>query len=160
MLLKMHPIAGSRPGTLLIPKDALETRVRVVSYDRAEVETTWVQTPAELNAALDSAGLKWVHVQGLASAELLMAVGERFGMHPLSMEDIVNTPQRPKEEVTNGYALAVTRAVRLNSDGTPHAEQVSLVLGDGFVLSFQESHEPLFEPIVKRMQRPEARLRT
>ena len=101
----------------------------------------------------------WVQFEGLKDVDLLLQIAEHFGIHPLALEDVVNVPQRPKQELADRYVLAITRAVREASSEGPVTEQVSLVLGERFVLSFQESYATRFEPIRDRLQRPDARLR-
>lgn len=159
MLRKLHPTAGSRPGTLIIPDNALATRVHVVHYNREEVVQTSVTDTASLADAMSSDRLVWIHVQGLRDVELLLQIAEHFGIHPLALEDVVNVPQRPKQEVTDRYLLAVMRAVPATTKQGVAGEQVTLILGERFVLSFQESYEPRFQPVLDRLQRPEARLR-
>ncbi len=159
MFHKLHPTAGSRPGTLIIPDDAFETRIRVVHYDLEGVDETWVDDRTSLAEAMSSERHIWIHVQGLRNVELLLQIAEHFGIHPLALEDVVNVPQRPKQEIADTYAMAVMRAVGKDQDDASVTEQVSLVLGERFVLSFQETYEPRFQPLLDRLQRPDARLR-
>ena len=159
MFRKLHPTAGSRPGTLIIPDDALPTRVTVTRYDNQGVDVREATDHATLKAALDTDRLVWVQVEGLRDVDLLLQIAEHFGVHPLALEDVVNVPQRPKQELADRYVLAITRAVREAGSEGPVTEQVSLVLGERFVLSFQESYATRFDPIRDRLQRPDARLR-
>ena len=143
----------------MIADDALETRIRVVHYDRDMFEQYMVEDSDSLAQAMNSEKFTWLHIQGLRNVELILQIAEHFDVHPLALEDIVNVPQRPKQEVTENYAIAVTRAVRSGTENETLTEQVSLVLGRGFVLSFQETHDARFEPVRQRLQRPDCRLR-
>jgi magnesium transporter len=157
---KLHPTAGSRPGTLIVPESALSTRIQVTHISKQEVTIQEVADAESLDQSLEADQLTWVHVQGLKDVELLQQIAEHFGVHPLALEDVVNVPQRPKYEVTDHYVLAITRGLRSNREaGMPLTEQVSVVLGKNFVLSFQESYHSRFEPVFERLKRPAARLR-
>ena len=70
------------------------------------------------------------------------------------LEDVVNVPQRPKQEVADSYVLAVTRAVQDRTEDASTTEQVALILGERFVLTFQESYQSRFQPVLDRLQRP------
>jgi magnesium transporter len=118
-----------------------------------------VSNASSLDEAMNTEKLTWIHVQGLRDVKLLSQIAEHFGIHPLALEDIVNVPQRPKQELTETYGLAIARAMNIDTDSDSRTEQVSLVLGRGFVLSFQESYEPRFQPVLDRLKRADARLR-
>jgi len=158
---KLHPTAGSRPGTLIVPDSALSTRIQVTRISKQEVTIEEVSDVSDLRQSLEPGEHTWVHVQGLKDVGLLQQLAEHFGVHPLALEDVVNVPQRPKYEVTDHYVFAITRALRSNREaGMPLTEQVSVILGTNFVLSFQESYHSRFEPVFERLKRPTARLRS
>lgn len=149
MFRKLHPTAGSRPGTLIVPDSALSTRIQVTRISKQEVTIEEVSDVSDLRQSLEPGEHTWVHVQGLKDVELLQQLAEHFGVHPLALEDVVNVPQRPKYEVTDHYVFAITRALRSNREaGMPLTEQVSVILGTNFVLSFQESYHSRFYPIM------------
>ncbi|MDZ7773577.1 MAG: magnesium/cobalt transporter CorA [Balneolaceae bacterium] len=103
----------------------------------------------------------WIKVYGLHDIEKLKTIWSYFDLHPLIQEDIVSTQQRPKMEQYENCIYFVLRALHL-SDGqeeTLDTEQISIVLGDNFVLSFQESDKPWFGPILDRLRIENSRIR-
>ncbi len=95
----------------------------------------------------------WLNVYGLHDPEVMKEIGTRFGLHPLVLEDIVNTAQRPKFEDYGHYVFVVLKAFAYDAsllDCQP--EHISLVLGHDFVLSFQERPTGIFAPIRERMR--------
>lgn len=102
----------------------------------------------------------WIQVEGVHDVDRLQPVWDNFGIHPLIREDIVSTSQRPKIEVYEDVVFVVLRSITLDEQtGLLHSEQISIVLGEHFVLSFQESDQPVFDPIFRRMQTPGTRIR-
>ncbi len=99
----------------------------------------------------------WIEVIGLAKTELLAQLRERFALHPLVMEDVVNVGQRPKVEEYEDYDFIVLRTVE--PDLTRGSEQLSLVLKDGCVLVFHERPSPYLEPVRERIRRSMGRIR-
>ena len=149
---KKHPSTGAQPGTLVIPAEAPPPRIHVTIYNPQSMEEREVTDVASLPGLLRPDAVVWVDVQGFGNEQILRAIGSAFNLHPLALEDIVNTPGRPKLEVFSEYSLMVMRMMRLSDPMTVHREQVSVVLGKGFVLSFQESYSDLFEPVRVRIR--------
>ncbi|MDX2273195.1 MAG: magnesium/cobalt transporter CorA [Cyanobacteriota bacterium] len=130
------------PGTLVIPKDAHPPKLIVIDYTQEEVRRFVTHSPAECAAFIHSDSITWLDVQGLGDAELLQQLAQVFNLHPLALEDIVNVPQRPKFEEYEDHYLLVSRMVVAKVDGF-HSEQVSVVIGSRYVITFQE--EPQFD---------------
>ena len=101
----------------------------------------------------------WVNMHGLGNAELVQSVGKHFGLHPLVMEDIFNTQQRSKVEVYPGYLFITARLVQVDADAVIASEQISIVLGRGFVLTFQEGKSGTFKGIRENLQNEQSQLR-
>lgn len=104
----------------------------------------------------------WIQIQGLHDITQLRKVMDYFELHPLVQEDIVSINQRPKVEPYGEVIFVVGRMITARQEGDAtelKSEQVSLVLGKNFVLSFQESDDLLFEPVIRRLQVPNTRLR-
>jgi magnesium transporter len=156
---KQHPHVGARPGTLVIAHDALPSRVRLVQYDRERVDVEELDAIAQLSDRTSDGGITWIDVQGLGDEQTLHELAGLFHIHPLAMEDMVNTPQRPKSEVYGRQQLIIMRCVWMDRALELEIGQLSLWVGEGFVLSFQESHHDLLEPVRQRLQRRSARLR-
>ena len=111
----------------------------------------------DLPQALCKGQVVWIDVQGLADIELIEKLGQCFGLHPLVVSDLVHTGQRPKTEIHDDYILVILREPR---SGPPFdSEQIAIVIGDKFVLTFQERHGDLFDPIRRRMDEGSKRMR-
>jgi magnesium transporter len=106
-----------------------------------------------LAAYLDSESTTWIDVQGLGDEQTLRLIGEIFSLHPLMLEDIVNIPQRPKIELGDDLDFIVIRMVNVTKLPDLDVEQVSLVVGASFVLSFQERHGDILDPVRARIRR-------
>ena len=101
---------------------------------------------------LDSQSVTWINVVGLHDVEIVKAIGESFQIHPLVMEDILNTERRPKMQDLGDYILIVMKMFR-PTDGAYASEQVSLILTHQCVLSFQEQRGDVFDPIRDRIRK-------
>jgi len=152
LFTKSTPHVGARPGSLAIPKSSPFPRIFVTCYDRAGVEKREVEDVAELRGLLDSGRITWVDVRGLGDEPTLRAVGEIFGLHPLALENAVNVPQRAKSELYDGYQLLVARAPQLDDEGAVRAPQVCFVLGDRWLLTFQERYFAFFDAVRGRLE--------
>lgn len=102
----------------------------------------------------------WINIVGLHDSEAIERIGALFGLHPLTLEDVVNIHQRPKLELFESYLYVVLRMIRIGDEGEVHNEQLSLILGENFVLSFQEMPGDVFEPLRKRLTSATSRIRT
>ena len=159
MLRKLHPQAGSRPGTLVIPADAQPTELRVIRYNPELLDNSAESHIRSLTGHVQSNSVTWIQVVGLRDAETLVDVARQFGIHPLVLEDVVNGPQRPKSESYDDHHLLIVRAPDADPQSLTADRQVSLIVGKGFLISFQSQQDELLDPVVRRIQRPGARLR-
>jgi magnesium transporter len=159
---------GLPPGTLLHvgKRKAEKTRIEQIVYDAARVEAHVLQARDVCMPPGDQAGVTWINVDGLHEVEVLGALGERFGLHPLVVEDILNTAQRPKLEDHGEHLFVVLKSLYHDAvengdapDGEPEIEQISLVLGPNYVLSFQERQGDEFGPIRDRVRADKGRVR-
>jgi magnesium transporter len=155
--------AGLPPGTLVHIGDKKSDRTRITLFDYNEhgVEEKDITEAEECALYKDSATVTWINVAGLHQVEVLEKLNECFGLHPLVLEDILNTDQRPKMEDFGEYLFVVLKTLFLNGDrrGEVGDEQVSLILGPHFLLSFQEKEGTLFNPIQERLRNGKGRIR-
>jgi magnesium transporter len=153
--------AGLPPGALVHigERRRAQTRINLVRYNTAIFEEQEVTDLAE--CFMRPAGtVTWVNVDGLHDTVLLDALGRGFGLHPLVIEDILNTDQRPKVEDHGDYLYIVVKLLSWREpDSGLVTEQVSLVLGPDFVLSFQEGSHDDFEPVRARLRDGHVRAR-
>lgn len=155
--------AGQAPGTLLYVGDRLadQTSATYIQYDphayqEEPLEVGKVDKPSEKNAKVS-----WIKLQGLEDVKLVQEIGEHFGLHPLVLEDVLNTEQRPKIDIYPDYVFIVARLVSWDKEEqTVESEQLSIVLGKNWVLTFQEKTSEAFNEIQEGLQSEHTFLRT
>jgi magnesium transporter len=160
---RYHP-PGTAPGTLQGPltkaTTALPAGVRLVCYDRTGINVTAAENAIPpFTAPSESKAKTWVHVQGRPSQQLLTQIGQTYGLHPLALEDIHNTGQRPKVEEFDGQVCTTLSLPRFE-EGRVETYQVNLFLSAGAVLSFCEGPADPFEPVLKRLQEAAGKFRS
>ena len=153
---KRHPKVGARPGTLMIGDQAVPPVVRMIGYDIAQVREQEIDDVEQLTVALEEQEVAWVDVQGFGDEALIRRIGEIFQIHPLALEDIVNMPQRPKTESYEGQVLIITRMARINANAID-MEQVSILMGKGYVITFQERYGDILDPVRERIRHGKGR---
>lgn len=155
--------AGLPPGTLVHvgAERAEETRIRIMDYDEGSVRE---KDKADLEACLpfrDTASVTWIDIEGLQDVGLLERLGNSYGLHPLIMEDILNTDQRPKADDLESYIYVVLKMLDVDrSSQEIVSEQVSVVFGRNYVISLQEGREgDLFDSVRERIRGGKGRIR-
>ncbi|MGK7947012.1 MAG: magnesium/cobalt transporter CorA [Microcystaceae cyanobacterium] len=151
---------GSEPGTLNIEPDAQPSRIILIDYEPDNAIRKMDLTPNGLLPYLGTNTVSWMDIQGLGSETILKQVGEIFKLHPLLLEDVVNTPQRPKVEDYNQQLVIIAQMVRANPDEMGfESEQVGFVLGENYLLTFQEDEEDCFDTVRDRIKANQGRVR-
>ena len=154
--------AGLPPGTLVHigEQKAEEVRITAIDYDEACFQEQEIRTVEECFLFKDRPTVTWINVDGIHEVEVLGPLGECFGLHPLVLEDILNTDQRPKLEDFGDYIFVVLKTFSYNDQSDElEPEQISLILGPSFVLSFQEIEGDVFNPIRERIRNGKGRIR-
>ncbi|NGP88164.1 magnesium/cobalt transporter CorA [Aliifodinibius halophilus] len=153
---------GSAPGTIehIGERHMDEIKITVHDYDDEHIDEIPISKIQKVQPYLDAPSQTWVQVRGLHNIEKLKSIWSFFDLHPLIQEDIVHTAQRPKVERYDNCIFFVLRLLTYSKDDqTIHAEQISLVLGKNYVLSFQETDEDHFKPILNRLAIATSRIR-
>ncbi len=154
---------GLSPGSLVfIGEQKLEqTRIRVIHYGPEQlVEFELEESEIAAQYKQDTRSVTWINIDGLHNTDIINRLGEQYALHPLILEDIVNTGQRPKfEDVDNALFFTLKMLYVNKSDEHIQAEQLSLVLGENFVITFQERIGDVFEPVRERLRKGKGRLR-
>lgn len=97
--------------------------------------------------------IKWINVDGLHQVEILAKIGETFDIHPLAMEDILNTDHRPKIEYYEEYMYISSKILFYNSKNNEFdIDQISFIMSNKYIISFSEREIDIFEPVIKRLQ--------
>ncbi|MBI5892825.1 MAG: magnesium/cobalt transporter CorA [Deltaproteobacteria bacterium] len=153
---------GLPPGTLIHigEKKREDVRITVIDYDEAQVHELDIKDIEQCFPFKDKPTVTWLNVEGLHKPEIIQKLGACYGLHPLSLEDILNTDQRPKIEDYKDYLYIVLKMLH-NSKGSEFAvEQISLILGPNFVISFQEGIEgDAFNSVRDRIRSGKGRIR-
>jgi magnesium transporter len=149
---------GAPPGTLVHvgERRAERTQVQVICYDRDRVDEVEGADPSE--CAISDEGVTWLSVTGVHDVEAVRAVGERFDLHPLVLEDILDTGHRPKVDDLDDALFCVTRVFE-SRDGEIASQQVSLILRPPLLISFEEAPGPLFDRVRERLHAGLGRMR-
>jgi magnesium transporter len=154
--------AGLPPGTPVHTGEKKVERVKitVIDYDERRVEEREVQEVEECFPLRDTETVSWINVDGLHDVALIERLGIHFGLHPLIIEDVASTGQRPKQADYEDYVYVVLGMLSFNdATGQVEAEQVSLILGERFVLSFQERAGDVFGAVRDRIRTAKGRIR-
>jgi magnesium transporter len=133
---------GTSPGTLRINDDAAPPKLVLIDYNAAEAQRTQLEKPEDCIPYLDSESVSWVDLQGFGDEGVMHRIGNVFQLHPLVLEDVINVPQRPKVEEYDGQLVIIAQMVVLKTSAAGFwSEQVSLVLGQFYLLTVQEEPE-------------------
>lgn len=143
-----QPPPAVQPGTLKVKPQLDPPRIRTLTYDQRELQEEEIGDPAQLEDAVKPGRVTWIDVQGLGNRDVLKEIAKVFSLHPLTLADVTDVPQRPKCEWHDEYVFVITRAPLQRSRGDIELEQISLFLGKGYVLTFQESHGARLQPVV------------
>lgn len=154
--------SGLPPGALVHIGDVktAATSLSLIDFDAESMSTHELNDLAALDASPRGIGVRWLNVHGLQNAELLGGIGSRFGLHPLVVEDILNTDQRPKVDDYEDYLFIVLHLYDASRERDDvNIDQISLVVGRDFVLSFQERSSGIFQPLRQRLRVDKSPLR-
>jgi magnesium transporter len=154
--------AGLPPGTPVYVGEKKDERIRisVLDYDEEHFDEKEIEQAEECFSFKDTSTVTWINIDGIHQVDIIEKIGKHFGLHPLIQEDIVNTEQRPKIEDLGNYIYIVLKMVYHDEhDGEIKIEQVSLILGKNFVISFQEREGDIFNHVRERIRKGKGRIR-
>ncbi len=147
-------LPGASPGIIELTENALEPKIIVYSYSQKDFFEEEAKDIKELDTLLKKhpSLTKWVDIRGLGSLELFEYLEEKFKIHKLVLEDIVNTDQRPKLDEYKDYLFAVSRMIYINENLEIESEQMSFLLMKNILISFQENYNECLKPVTARLQ--------
>jgi magnesium transporter len=154
--------AGLPPGALIHigEQRAENVRIKIVNYDEAQFQELEVSNVEECLQFKDKPNNTWINIDGIHQVDTIEKIGLYFNLHPLLLEDILNTDQRPKVEDYGDYIFIVLKMLFYDDqDNKTKAEQVSLVLGANFLISFKEREGDIFDSIRERIKNGQWRAR-
>ena len=145
-------------GTITVHHEASPTTVRATSYDAAHLQEHEGVAPGDMAGLRNSSDVLWIDVTGLADTATVEAIGAAFGIHKLTLEDIINTHQRPKVESFDHYVFIIMKMLDHSDAGL--TEQMSIIIGDDYLITFQERAGDCFDPTRARLRRAGGQLRS
>ncbi len=154
--------AALPPGTIEFTgvRKAERVKITIFDFEDSRLEEKELGSVEECFPYRDTPRVSWINIDGLHDTASLERLGAHFGLHPLVLEDIVATHQRPKVEDHEDYLYIVLKMLEYPAGGTEVAgEQISIVLGRNFVLSFQEREGDVWNPVRERIRKGSGRLR-
>jgi magnesium transporter len=136
------------------------TILSAISYDEASLSETGSIDVTEVDSFLRDGKTSWFNVDGVHNASDIEAIGKNLEIHPLTLEDILNTVERPKfEALGKHFFLRLKMLTSLSREEKIDVEQVGLILGEDYVVSFQEKSEDVLEPLRDRLRNSKGRVR-
>jgi magnesium transporter len=154
--------AGMSPGSLVhVGEQKIDTaRISMMNYDQDRLEERELSRIEESFTYKDTPPVTWINIDGLHEVEIIEKIGTHFNIHPLILEDIVNTGQRPKVEDFEDYIYVVFKMLKFD-EKTSHiaSEQLSLILGPHYLISFQEAEGDVFNFVRERIRKGRGRIR-
>ena len=153
---------GLAPGTLVHvgEKKVEKPRIRMIDYDEANLEERELEAVDDCVSHKDKPTVTWINIDGLHEVDVIEKIGITFGLHPLVLEDIVHTEQRPKMEDFDDYIFVITKMLSYDEEENKiKEEQFSLVLGRNYIITFQERVGDAFELVRDRLRKGKGRIR-
>jgi magnesium transporter len=153
---------GTAPGSLIFigSKKTEIPEIHLMIYNRDNVMEKKVDTLKEIPSAIPDNTVLWINIYGLHNTELISEAGEYFDIPPLELEDIMNTDQRPKISESEKNLTIFLKILDYREDtGRITGDQVSLILGKNYVITFQEKIRHFFEPVRERIRTTHGRIR-
>ncbi len=153
---------GMHPGSLVhLGRQKVDAALlQLVEYDQEVLVEVALSPDEQWQKFKESPQVSWVNVDGLHDTDCIAAMGEAFDVHPLTLEDLLNTGHRPKFEEFEHYIFGVLKMISWDDAVSEvRVEQLSLVLGEGYLLTFQEQPGDVLEPVRERIRHSRGRIR-
>jgi magnesium transporter len=154
--------SGLPPGALIhIGEKKVElAKISILDYDENQFEEKEAKTVEECFPFKDKPTTTWINIDGLHQVDIIEKIGKNFDFHPLLLEDILNTEQRPKIEAFENHIYIVLKMLYYDERTNEiSSEQISIIFGQNFVISFQEKVGDVFDPIRDRIRTGKGRIR-
>lgn len=147
---------GKPPGTLMYvgEKPITDVSITFLDYNQEVFQKREMKTIEEFSEAVKNVRqdtVSWVNINGLQNVELITEIGSLFAIHNLVLEDILNVYQRPKIEIYDDYIFAVIKHIS-KTDDKVKIDQISILVSDDFVITFQDNSSNIFEGIFERIE--------
>jgi magnesium transporter len=149
--------AGLPPGTLIPPPGSLDGQsplITIIDYDAGRYQEKTVASLEECLPFKATDTVTWINIDGLSDISVIERIGKIFDIHPLILESIVNTEQRPRMDDLDTYLYVNLKMLQyLDESHKVKIEQVSLIVGRNYIISFQEDVGDVFDPVRERIRK-------
>lgn len=155
MFKTRYTVPGEAPGVLKVRAETSQQApvITLIEFDAGFLEERKVSDSRELLSHLNNERVTWINIDGLGDINILRVLGERFNLHPLALEDVLDTGQRPKVEQYDDYLFIIAQMLYLDHERIMCAEQVSMFLSKTFLITLQEEGDfDVFEPVRARIR--------
>ncbi|MCF8069763.1 MAG: magnesium/cobalt transporter CorA [Desulfobacterales bacterium] len=158
---KSSKTPGMPPGALVHVGDKKTdvTNIQLFDYGQGKCIAKNIDNLEEIKECHKTESVTWLNITGLHDTRIIEQIGNIFSLHPLVLEDIVNTGHRPKVEEHDDYFFIVLKMLYLDKDKALCSEQVSLILGEHFLITFQEIEGDVFSAVRERIKNGKGRIR-
>ncbi len=159
---KRSQSAGLTPGTLIHIGDKLmeKSKITIIDYSEDHLEEKTAESFAECYSYQKTPTITWINIDGVHQTDIMEQIGESLHIHSLTLENIMNTTQRPKIEYFPNYIYIALKMIYWDENEQEIAlEHISLILADHIVLSFQEKEGDVFNPIRQRIKNKTGKIR-
>lgn len=158
---KQKKSIGKAPGEVIYlgEKENLTTSLEVFDFSRETINKLNTNSIDEVLKFKGNGHITWINVNGLSHTDSIIKIGDFFKLHPLIVEDIVDTGQRPKIDEYDSYLFIVTKMLYFDEDKKFIDEHISFVIGEDYVLTFQESEKDVFNGVRSRLKTQKSRIR-
>ncbi|GAB4287020.1 MAG: magnesium/cobalt transporter CorA [Ignavibacteriaceae bacterium] len=163
ILRKRKKKAGSPPGSLVFTgeRQLEKIRITVIDYDKDTYNEKVVEQIEDIFPLLKNTTTVWINIDGLHQVDVIEKVGSNLNIHQLVLEDILNTEQRPKLEDYSDYLFLTMRVFSFDDEIMQvNSEQISIILGKNFLITFQERIGDVFEPVRERLRAEKGKIRS
>jgi len=154
--------AGLSPGSLVYVGSRTDepVRISIMDYDADRIDEIPEATLDDIKKCMARDSVTWVNVSGIHDTAIVEAVGRLYHLHPLALEDIVNTRHRAKlDDYENHLFLVLKMVIQEPETIRIVFEHVCLVIGPDYLISFQEREGDVFGPVRERLRKTKGRIR-
>jgi magnesium transporter len=159
---KYIPVPGTSPGSIQLYEDALKPQITLYSYNSDDFFSEKINSLDELEIQIDryKDHHRWIEIKGIGDANLLTFLGKKFDINKLVLEDIADCRQRPKLDEYEDYLFAVSRMLYVNKQLEIENEQVSFILFQKLLITFQENYSDNIIPVINRLSGGKGNIRS
>ena len=159
---KMSDIAGLPPGTLIHVGTETDEEVKIllINYNEKDFTESFIRDFEDSHKKDEKIKVMWINLDGIHDKNIIENIGAKFGIHSLILEDIMNPGQRPKMDDFEDYIFIVLKMIYYDEENDEiNFEQISIIQGSNYVISFQEKQGSVFDPIRERIRKSKGRIR-